>query len=205
MKRKLSGVLSLIGLLAILAGCATGFEPQENRFTLFDMTLRHPPSQGMVCIEGACLEGSTSLRKKTRSPMATFTKVRDVTHWGQVQIGTPKYYYHQEQLVQIQFKVECHPSYAKANMTQIMQQLRQWHPFIHSQVLEPEWDSTSPVEGMAFWTDEGVVAIVSHQMLGGIWGKPSVKVYYRPLMEQVRQAMNPNYAKIKAKRRASWR
>ncbi len=198
MKRSIAWIVTGLLFSGLLSGCAVSKPgPKSNNF--FGLTLGQAPTTDMVCVRGSCVEDGNPLKVRTRSVQAIYTRIKDVTHWGPVQITSPRYSFHNKQLFRIFFRLDCERGTATANMTAIVDHLRSWGPFPHSEPLTVNQGGVQ-IDGLWLWNDQGLVANIERRKHGEKrWERPSVEIYDASLMDAVRTANNPNYPELKKK------
>ncbi len=149
--------------------------------TFQDLRLRQEPSKDMNCIKGACIPGSKNI-------FSIFKRDKDISSLGEVQISTPQYYFFNNQLTQISFRVletqEEDKAFAELST-------------LYGLKLVDEFDlvQSDKVADLAkqYIGDSGMIVELIKKKINGEWNNLYVKIYDKNLMDLVRIKINPNY------------
>jgi len=190
--RVLLGVIALLGL-ALTLQAETELPFGVSGLDFGGVTLGQAPDKEMVCTRGPCfsVEGGEAVEipQSRQYVFSIYKKPLDITHYGRVEVAAPQYYFYDNQLFQILVKVQCAADELDSCLDRITAQLNEDYE------LKPGYSLTTERSVLKeFRTESGAVITVSYrEQIPGEPDWPTVKIYDKTLMDQVRGALNPNY------------
>ncbi|OHB32837.1 MAG: hypothetical protein A2X84_04210 [Desulfuromonadaceae bacterium GWC2_58_13] len=183
-------VLLLVLCPAVLmAETAPVVEPVFSGFHFGDA-----PGGNMLCTAGPCATGLiASGYRNSRHQVAIYKTPVAATHVDGVEISPPGYFFHENRLFQIAFRIVCDQDMAEVCMTRLSDAFNERYGMTR---INQIFDSSSPGEARLqqnFRTSAGYRVEICRYQEDGQWRQPLVNIYQPTLMDAVRLAANPNY------------
>ncbi|WP_432821360.1 hypothetical protein [Trichloromonas sp.] len=175
--------------LSLLAETAPVAEPVFSGLRFGDA-----PGDSMLCTAGPCVTGLVaSGHRNPGQRVAKYKLPVDSTHVSGVEISSPGYFFHQNRLFQVAFRIVCEPEKAEhcmAELTAAFDKRYGMRPI--SQVFDASSAGDSSLQLNYFMAGGYRVEILRSQVEGQ-WLQPLVSLYHPALMDAVRLAANPDY------------
>ena len=152
--------------------------------------LGQAPDDDMVCTRGPCysVEGA-EVPKSRQFVFSIYKKPLDITHYGKVEVAAPQYYFFGGRLFQILIRVQCAPDEAEACLERIIAKLHQDY-----QLTMIRGSDFEALTSRLYRTEAGaLVQLLLRDTSVGEPSLPTIKIFDRALMDEVRLALNPNY------------
>ncbi len=188
-------IFFLFLLCLILPGTATSFAhnlplSSTDMFCFGDIGFGDPPTQDMLCVGGPCDETTSSTAAKINdSILLSYQRSVDRTHLGSVAITTPRYDFHDNRLIRIQFNLICPPENLQSCAERLTHKLDDHYGLTLLQ--SPKTESSLPT-GL-YQSDSGEVVSFFASKIEEDTPMLSVRFYNKPIMDEVRTEANPAY------------
>jgi hypothetical protein len=168
--------------------------PPEIEPVFNDLHFGDPPADLMLCTAGPCVTGIiASSHRNPRQQVAVYKMPVAATHIDGVEISSPGYFFHENRLFQIAFRIVCGQDMAELCMARLCNAFNQRYGMTR---INQVFDSSSPGEARLqqnYLTRAGYRVEFCRYQEEGQWLPPLVNIYLPDLMEAVRLAANPKY------------
>lgn len=152
------------------------------------------PRDNMLCTAGPCAtELVAEGHRKPNQLVAVYKLPVDATHLGGVEISAPDYFYHENRLFRVSFRILGDPDKAERCMTRLVDAFEERYGMTQ---LRQIFDSSAADKASLqrnYLTTAGYRVEFCRLQENGRWQPPLVSIYHPTLMDAVRLSANPDY------------